>query len=119
MTKFSASSRFTSSLRRPGPERARPQPEPADEHLFDQCDANALALEGRRHADLVYIEFRHLVGVAVDDCSALSDHNPADNRDQHDVAGFGEIGGKPLGPDRLVEYFVGHAIEYGASPEKA
>jgi hypothetical protein len=50
--------------------------------------------------------------MAVDDTGALADHNAARKRDQHDVAGLGQIGGQPVGPDRFVEDILRDAVEH-------
>jgi hypothetical protein len=81
------------------------------EHLFNQLSGDALPLEGRRNADLVDIEFCRLVRVSVNDRGALSHHLVACESDNHEMAGFRQIGGEAFGINGLVENVYSDALE--------
>jgi hypothetical protein len=86
-------------------------PCPQREHLVEQLSGDALPLEGWRNADLVDLEFSRLVRVSVDHRRALSHHLVACERDNHEMAGFRQIGGEAFGINRLVEDVYGNAME--------
>jgi hypothetical protein len=79
---------------------------------IDQAPGDALALEPRRHAQLVDVELgRPEVGMTMHHRRKLADHHAVGESTDEVMAGRREIGRKASAIDRMIEHALGHVFE--------